>query len=216
VFPRQSGKNEAVAQLLVYLLNLLQQQEGQMVFGAVGDGLGRGIGRLEARLDNDWNRGRWRRKSGPVRRALGRATVAFLSSHPQTAARGETADWLLVIDELQEQELLHLEAVFEPMRAAKNATALYLGTVKSTTDALWRKKQALEAMTAEDGVQRVFVVSPEEVTAVNGAYGRFLESKVAQFGRHHPVIKSEYFNAAIRNMTSIRLKFKLVKHKLQY
>ncbi len=32
------------------------------------------------------------------------------------------------------------------------------------------------------------------MAAVNEAYGRFLERKVAQFGRQHPVVKSEYFN----------------------
>lgn len=196
VFPRQSGKNEAAAHLLVYLLNVLQNYERRIVFGAVGDGIGRGIGRLEARLDNA-NRGQWRRGRRPLQRILSKAVVAFLSTHPQAAARGETADKLLVIDELQEQDLLHLEAVFEPMRAANNATALYLGTVKTTTDALWRKKEALEAMTAEDGIQRVFIVSPEEVTAANQAYGRFLQSKTRQFGRHHPVIKSEYYNEPI-------------------
>ena len=197
VFPRQSGKNEVVAHLFVYLLNILHQKEGQMVFGAVGDGLGRGISRLEARLDNSWNRERWRPKKGPTRRMLGKAAVTFLSTHPYAAARGETANWLLVIDELQEQDPLHLEAVFEPMRAANNATALYLGTVKTTTDALWRKKNALEALTAQDGRQRVFIVSPEEVSAANESYGRFLQSKVAQFGRHHPVVKSEYYNEPI-------------------
>jgi hypothetical protein len=46
VFPRQSGKNEAVAQLLVNLLNLLQRRGGNIVYGATGDGLGRGIARL--------------------------------------------------------------------------------------------------------------------------------------------------------------------------
>lgn len=194
VFPRQSGKNEAAAVLLVYLLNLRRERRGQMVFGAVGDGIGRGLSRLEARLDNEWNRGKWRRRSGPVRRLLGEAGVAFLSTYPQAAARGETADWLLVIDELQEQDLLHLEAVFEPMRAANNATALYLGTVKTTADALWRMKGLLEARTAEDGVRRVFMVGPEEVAAANGAYGRFVARKVAEFGRQHPVVKSEYFN----------------------
>lgn len=56
VFPRQSGKNESIAQLLVYLLALLQRRGGQFVFGAIGDGLGRGQRRLEERLDNPLTR----------------------------------------------------------------------------------------------------------------------------------------------------------------
>ena len=41
LFSRQSGKNEAMAHLLVYMLNMLQRKGGSMVFAATGDGLGR-------------------------------------------------------------------------------------------------------------------------------------------------------------------------------
>ena len=102
VFPRQSGKNEAVAQLQIYLLNLFQRQGANMVFGATGDGLGRGIRRLEERLGNSWNAKHWQRSGRPLRRSLGNASVVFLSTHPGAAARGETASWLMVIDEMQD------------------------------------------------------------------------------------------------------------------
>lgn len=194
IFPRQSGKNEAVAHLLVYLLNVLQFKGGNMVFGATGDGLGRGLRRLEQRLNNPLNRGYWRKESRPLRRSIGQASVVFISTHPQAATRGETADWLLVIDEMQDQLASHVEAVFEPMRAANNATALYIGTVKMTSDALWQKKKELEARQAADGIRRVFVVSAEEVMAESEAYTRFLRNKVARLGRGHPIVASEYFN----------------------
>jgi len=197
VFPRQSGKNEAAAQLQVYLLNLFQRLGGSMVFGATGDGLGRGIRRLEERLNNPWNRKYWKRAQGPSRRNLGNASVVFLSTHPGAASRGETANWLLVIDEMQDQDPNHLEAVFEPMRAATNATALYIGTVKTENDALWLKKKELENEQMRDGQQRVFIVSPEEVIQDNAAYGKFLSKKVKRLGRNHPIIASEYFNEPI-------------------
>ncbi len=200
IFPRQSGKNEAVAQLLVYLLNLLQRQGGNIVYGATGDGLGRGIQRLERRLDNPWNRGQWRKAARPARRTLGQAAVVFLSTHPAAAARGETADWLLVIDEMQDQHASHLEAVFEPMRAANNATALYIGTVRTTTDALWQKKNELELLADQDGRQRVYMVSPQEVVSQNPAYGHFLDNKVSRLGRHHPIVASEYFNEPLEGL----------------
>ncbi len=197
VFPRQSGKNEAVAQLQVYLLNLFQRIGGNMVFGATGDGLGRGIRRLEERLNNPWNRKHWRRASRPLRRSLGSASIVFLSSHPGAAARGETANWLLVIDEMQDQDPNHIEAVFEPMRAATNATALYIGTVKTESDALWLKKRELEGQEERDGHQRVFLVSPEEVIEENPSYGKFLSRKVNRLGRNHPIVASEYYNEPI-------------------
>ena len=63
LFSRQSGKNEAMAQLLVYLLNVLRHKGGHMVFAATGDGIGRGVRRLEERLNNRFNRDEWRKTS---------------------------------------------------------------------------------------------------------------------------------------------------------
>jgi len=107
IFPRQSGKNEAVAHLLVYLLNLLQRSGG-----AIGDG-GKGNGppacRLEERLDNNLNRGLWRKGTVPLRHVLDKASVIFLSSHPGAHARGETAHWLLVVDELLQRGVINLD-----------------------------------------------------------------------------------------------------------
>ncbi|MEZ4517678.1 MAG: hypothetical protein R3C44_12920 [Chloroflexota bacterium] len=199
VFPRQSGKNEAVAHLLAYLLMLYQRRGGQMIFGAIGDGLGRGRRRLEQRLENPLMRGHWQKESRPQRIVLGKAAVTFISTHPRAASRGETADHLLVIDEAQDQSAHHIEAVFTPMRAARNATAVYLGTVRSTHDFLWQKKGELEALTEQDGVPRVFIVSPDQVCRENPDYGRFLAAQVARYGRHHPIIASEYYLEPINN-----------------
>jgi hypothetical protein len=193
IFPRQSGKNEAIAHLLVYLLNLLQRRGGQIVYGAVGDALGRGVRRLEERLDNPWNRGRWQRQSRPIRRTLGKAAVTFISSHPRAASRGETAHHLLVIDEAQDQNGPYIESVFTPMRAAHNATAVYLGTVRLTNDFLWAKKQELERETAADGIRRIFFVTPDQVTASNPNYGRFLAAQERRYGRFHPIVAAEYY-----------------------
>jgi hypothetical protein len=193
VFPRQSGKNEAVAHLLVYVLTLYQRRGGQIVYGAVGDGLGRGMLRLERRLDNAWTRGRWRRGGRPRRYTLGKASVVFISSHPGAASRGETADHLLILDEAQDRDPAHVEAVFTPMRAAHNATAVYLGTARTTTDFLWAKKGELEAAEAADGARRVFLVAPERVTAANPAYAAFLAEQVRRYGRRHPIVAAEYF-----------------------
>jgi hypothetical protein len=193
IFPRQSGKNEAVAQLLVYLLNLLQYHGGNIVYAATASGLGLGIQRLEERLENPWNARKWRVRARPDRRILGRAAVVFLSSHPSAFARGQTAHHLLVIDEAQDQVASHIEAVFTPMRAANNATAVYIGTVRTTSDFLWQKKLELEREQARDGLRRVYLVDPTQVTAENPAYRQFLETQVRRYGRHHPIIASEYY-----------------------
>ena len=79
------------------------------------------------------------------------------------------------------------------MRAARNATAVYLGTVRSRHDALWLKKEALQRLEPADGMQRVFWAGPDQVTAANPQYGRFLAAQVARYGRFHPIIASEYY-----------------------
>ena len=193
VMPRQSGKNEAVAHLLVMLLNLYQRRGGQIVYGAIGDGLGRGIHRLEARLNNPLNQKEWTKLTRPTRRLIGKAACVFLSTHPAAFSRGETADILLAIDELQDQQASHIEQVFEPMRAARNATAVFFGTVKFSHDALWLKMLELKQLTAKDGIQRVFFVLPDQVTAENELYGRFLARKVESLGRNHPIVAAEYY-----------------------
>ena len=113
--------------------------------------------------------------------------------YKRQASRGETADHLLVIDEAQDHDPAHVEAVFTPMRAARNATAVYLGTVRTTSDFLWAKKGELEAAEAADGIRRVFLVGPEQVTAANPAYATFLDEQVRRYGRRHPIIAAEYF-----------------------
>lgn len=193
IFPRQSGKNEAAAILIVYLLNLFQRISGTIIFAAIGDGIGRMIGRVEDRLDNKWNADKWTKRTSPPGRALQRYGCDFLSSHPQAAARGATATHLLIVDEMQDQSRTHLEAVFEPMRAANNATAVYMGTVRTDHDALWKKRAELLALQETDGRRRVFFVLPDRVIAENPAYGEFLKNKIARFGRNHPIIASEYF-----------------------
>ncbi|MFN2226882.1 MAG: hypothetical protein ACK2UY_11250 [Anaerolineae bacterium] len=193
VFPRQSGKNEAVAQLLAYVLNLYHRTGGNVVYGAVGDQLGVGIERLEARLANELNHELWTVQANPTRRCLGQAAVVFLSSHPTAHVRGQTAHHLLVIDETQDQDAAHIESVFTPMRAANNATALYIGTVKTSHDYLWQKKRELETETERDGVRRVFMIYPDEVCREVRAYQDFLEGQLRKYGRYHPIIASEYY-----------------------
>ena len=191
--PRQSGKDESIIHLLTLLLNLFQRAGGNIVYGDIGDGVDRFIERLEDALNNDLNKNQWSKTSKPVKRNLGKAAVVFKSSHPTAHARGETAKILLVINEAQDQDAAHIQAVFEPMRAFTNATAVYAGTVKLTTDFLWQKKQTLERISQEKGSQRVFLIHPDQVTAENPAYNAFLSAQVAAHGRNHPIVASEYF-----------------------
>jgi hypothetical protein len=64
--------------------------------------------------------------------------------------------------------------------------------VRTTADFLWVKKGELEAAEA-DGIRRVFLVGPEQVTAANPAYAGFLAEQVRRYGRRHPIVAAEYF-----------------------
>src|SRR5512136_3324533 len=68
VFPRQSGKDEAVAQLCVFLLTLFQRVEAGIVHVfPTSAQLATAITRLSRRLDNLWTGGRWWNRSKPSR-----------------------------------------------------------------------------------------------------------------------------------------------------
>jgi hypothetical protein len=195
VFPRQSGKDEAIAQLCVFLLTLFQRVEVSIVHVyPTAQQAETGIARLERRLANRLTgRAGWAR-SQPTRRGLGKAQVAFFSGHPQARAEGATANLLLIVNEVQDQLEPIVERRFTPMRASTNASALYVGTVRTTADYLWRVKTRLEALQTSDGVQRVFMVTPDQIGAENPHYAAFVAGQVRLKGRHHPSVKTELFN----------------------
>jgi len=196
VFPRQSGKDEAVAQLCAFLLTLFQRVEAAIVHVyPTGPQITVGAARLEHRLATPFTTG-WQ-KSKPTRRGVGKAQVVFFSGHPLARAEGATANLLLIVNEAQDQDEPTIERRFTPMRASANATALYVGTVRTTSDYLWRVKQRLEKLEAQDGIKRVWLVSPEQVGAENGHYAAFVAGQVAAKGRQHPSVKTELFNEPV-------------------
>ncbi len=198
VFPRQSGKDEAVAQMLAFLLMLFHRTEASVIHSyPTAMQFAVGVSRLEDRMNNLWMGGSWWAKSKPVRRGLNSALCAFFSGHRQARAEGATANLLLVVNEVQDHDEVVVERRFTPMRSSTNATALYVGTVRTTADYLWRTKQRLEKLESQDGQQRVFIVSPDVVGEENEHYASFVASQVAQRGRQHPIVRTEYFNEPV-------------------
>ena len=198
IFPRQSGKDEAIAQMCAFLLALFHRADAGLVHVyPTGGQLATGITRLEHRLENAWSGGRWWRKSKPDRRGLGKAQVAFFSGHPLARSEGATANLLLIVNETQDQNEGTIERRFTPMRASSNATALYVGTVRTTDDYLWKVKQRLEKEQLADGFPRVFMVDPYMVGAENPHYLEFVERQIELKGRQHPAVRTEFFNEPV-------------------
>ena len=192
VFSRQAGKDETVAQLLAYLLNLYQRRGGQIVMAAPSE---RQVqisrDRLLARLDNGLNDGQVVNEKGYVVR-LGRAQARFLSASPTANVRGETASLLLIANESQDILAERWDSVFDPMAASSNAVTLFLGTVWTRRTLLARQMRHLRELESQDGQKRLFMVNWREVAEYLPAYGERVAARIAQFGPQHPFIRTEY------------------------
>lgn len=194
VFSRQAGKNELSAQLEAYLLNLYQRKGGFMVKAAptykpqlINSKL-----RLEDVLDNDWNRGQVQRKEGYMI-FLGKAGCVFLSADPSSSVVGATASIMLECDEAQDVDQDKWEIDFTPMAASTNATRVFYGTVWTSKTMLAKVCRELRKEEQADGRQRVFLVPWEGVAKEVPAYGEYVRKEIARKGRHHPLIKTQYY-----------------------
>jgi hypothetical protein len=193
VFSRQAGKDEMLAQLLVYLLCRYQHFQRNAILAAPTFRPQAALSRdrLLARLDNPATGKFAGLHDGYVVR-VGAASARFLSAAPTPNARGQTADLLLVANEAQDIQPDVWDAVFDPMAASTNATTLFLGTVWSRDTLLARQMRFLEAQQRDDGVQRLWRVPWERVAEDVPAYGERVRARIAQFGINHPFIRTEY------------------------
>ena len=193
VFSRQSGKDELLAQVIAYLLVTYQLRGGEIVVAAP-------TFRPQAALSRDRLLARLREVAPAVRAEtrdgyivrVGRASARFLSAAPVANARGQTADLLLVANEAQDIEPAIWDAVFDPMAAATNATTLFLGTVWSQETLLARQLRYLEAREQDGASRAVWRVPWPAVAAALPAYGERVRARIAQLGRNHPFIRTEY------------------------
>jgi hypothetical protein len=192
VFARQSGKDEMLAQLEAYLMHNNNLRGGSIIVvnptlrpqGMISKR------RLADRLSDPF--------VGPATGEVhtlqvGRASCSFLSAHRSAQARGETASLMLACNEAQEVSPSRWDAVFDPMGAASHATQVFSGTVWTSNTLLARQMAYLGELERKDGKRRVFKVGWEEVAAHVPEYGEQVRSRIAQFGRDHPFIRTEYF-----------------------
>ena len=192
VFARQSGKDEMLAQLEAYLMLRHKLTGGSIIVvnptlrpqGMISKR------RLAERLHDPFfgtAAGEWHTLR------LGKASCSFLSAHRSAQARGETATLMLACNEAQEVSPPRWDAVFDPMGAASHATQLFSGTVWTSNTLLARQMAYLGELERKDGKKRVYKVGWEEVAAHVPEYGEQVRARIAQFGRDHPFIRTEYF-----------------------
>jgi len=196
IFPRQSGKNELQAQLETYLLARLSAYPVEMVKVSPTwkpQSLN-AMRRLERVLDaNQLTRRRWSRQHGYIYR-LGQARLFFLSGQPGANIVGATANLLLQVDEAQDILVERYDKDIAPMAASANATRVFWGTAWTPDTLLGRERRLAQLTQLQDGIQRLFSLTADDVAREVPAYGLFVAEQVARFGRHHPLICTQFFS----------------------
>lgn len=199
LMPRQSGKNETAAQVEGFLLHQNRFRGGWLVKAAptFQPQLRTSIARLWRVLQGaDWLRDFASREHGNVVR-LGDARMAFYSAAPAANVVGATANHLLEIDEAQDVDEEQYLRVFRPMGATADVTVVLWGTALHADGLLERVRQRHLALEAEDGIQRNFEVTWEEVAESNPAYGAFVRRERERLGADHPAFRTQYLLQAL-------------------
>ncbi len=196
IFPRQSGKNELQAQVETYLLARMAGFPVELVKVSPTwkpQSLN-AMRRLERVLNtNALTRGRWAREHGYIYR-FGQARLFFLSGQPEANIVGATANLLLEVDEAQDILIDRYDKDIAPMAASANATRVFWGTAWTPDTLLGRERRLAEVAQLQDGLQRIFTLTADDVAREVPAYGLFVAEQIARFGRHHPLIRTQFFS----------------------
>jgi len=195
VISRQSGKDELLCHLKMFLLQRYQLLDKEIVeFNPTYKPQTiRAIFRLETRMNsNRLMRYRWKKRSDFMR-LLGQARVSFLSGDGQANVVGATASLLLIINEAQDISPNKYDKDAAPMAASTNATRVIVGTVWTSNTLLARELRAARIAEKADGRQRVFFYTSDDVRKCNPAYGNFVDGEIQRLGREHPLVKTQYF-----------------------
>jgi len=195
IFPRQSGKNELQAQIETFLLAYLQDLDAEIV-KISPTWRPQSINAMR-RLERVLNRhpltcGEWKKESGYIFRQ-GKARIFFLSGAPEANIVGATASALLEVDEAQDLEVEKYDKDIAPMAASTNATRIFWGTAWTSQTLLARELRAAREAERQDGQRRTFLVDADRVAAEVPAYGKFVAAQVARLGRHHPMVRTQFY-----------------------
>jgi len=199
IFPRQSGKNELQAQIQTYLLTIFSLLNAEMV--AISPTWKpqsyTAMRRLETVLSNNLiSREIWSKSRDYIYR-IGKARIYFLSGSPTANVVGATANLLLSIDEAQDILIDKYDKEIAPMAASTNATRVFWGTAWTSNTLLAREERAARHLQDQDGIQRVWRLTCDQVAAEVPPYGKFVAEQVAKLGRNHPMVRTQYYSEDI-------------------
>ena len=200
-FPRQSGKNEIQAQVENFLLFRFMQSGGQIVkisptWKPQSINAKQRFSRVAKANQITAN---FVTPSQGYQYLMGgeKTKIVFLSGEKNSNIVGNTADLLLEIDEAQDIDKNKFDKEIAPMAASTNATVVFFGTAWTNETLLHRERKFCEQQQQEDGIQRVYLLTCEDVFPEVPAYKNFVMAEIAKMGRDHPTIKTQYFSEEI-------------------
>jgi len=195
IFPRQSGKDELMAQLKAYLMASCAWADAGIVEvnPTYKPQTINAIMRLETRMTMNFVTQPLWGKHSDFMRTIGFCRTSFLSGDGQANVVGATASLLLIVNEAQDIEPSLYDKKFEPMCASTNASVVFCGTVWTSDSLLARETRAARLLEKKDGIRRVFFYTAEDVSRLNKSYARFVAAVVQKHGRDHPIVRSQYF-----------------------
>ncbi len=194
IFSRQSGKDELIANLLVFLLIRLYHRNASIVCAqpTYKPQTLTAMDRLDSRMSSPWFKLVEKRSAGYIYK-FGRARLTYFSADQSAHVVGATANALMVVNEAQDIDPAKFDKDFLPMCSSGNATKLFSGTSWTSTTLLARELRYARQAEAADGIRRVFIVDGEAVGRVNEFYRHHMEAQIVRFGRNHPLIRTQYF-----------------------
>ena len=196
LFARQSGKDELLANLILFLLARLSEKGTSIICAqpTFRPQTENAMQRLEKRASQRpfFPYAGFRKQYGYMY-SLMSASVLYFSADPSANVVGQTADRLLIINEAQDVQKKVYDRCFAPMAAAGNATRLFSGTAWTGDTLLEREKRSALQLQKRDGLKRVFIVTGDQVARHNKRYAVFLKNEIRKMGRDHPLVRTQYF-----------------------
>ncbi len=196
IFARQSGKDELLADLILYLFARLSTIGASIVCvqPTFRPQTVNAMERLHARASQRpfFQFGRFEKRYGYMYRFMS-ARASYFSADPSASVVGPTADRLLIVNEAQDVDKHIYDKRFAPMAASGNATRVFSGTPWTVDTLLEREKLSALELERQDGHKRVFIIPADHVAEHNPFYGKHLANEVRKLGRDHPLIRTQYF-----------------------
>jgi len=185
VLPRQSGKNELQAHLFSWLPFRSAHSGGRIVSVSPT---------FKLQTTNNMERVSLSLNSGIGSRGRGHSSKGYKYTIGKACPQFFSADLLLPVDEAQEVNPAKFDKDFDQMTASTNATRVFWGTAWTSPVPLLerQRRRALQAQ-QQDGNQRVFFFTAEDVRRLVPAYGAHVERVIAELGRNHPFVRTQFF-----------------------